>query len=95
MTYHGHAANHVIRFPRPFPPAFAYNRARITWITKNGSQKRNNYGNCMLDALPVLEDSVSVCLYERDVTGCTGLLTLVDRDTAPVLVQSLQESNMG
>ena len=55
----------------------------------------DNYGNCMLDALPVLEDSVSVCLYEWDVTGCTGLLTLVDRDAAPVLVQSLQESNMG
>jgi len=69
MTYHGHAANHVIRFPRPSPSTFAYNEARITWITK---PKRNNYGNCTLNALPVLEDSVSMCLYERDVTGHTG-----------------------
>ena len=39
MTYHGHATNDVIRFPRPSPSAFAYNEARITWITENGSQK--------------------------------------------------------
>jgi len=62
MTYHGHATNHVIRFPRPSPSTFAYNEARITWITKNGKKKMNNYGNCMLNALPVLEDSVSKCL---------------------------------
>ena len=37
--YSSHAANHVIRFPRPSPSAFAYNEARITWITENRSQK--------------------------------------------------------
>jgi len=94
MTYHGHAANHMIRFPRPSPSAFAYNEARITWITTNGRKKRNSYGNYMLNALPVLEDSVWMCLYECDVTGSAGLLTSIDRDTAPVLVQSLQDINI-